>query len=240
MQYSEMREYPKVPGYYSDVYRAQIPPSRENWGGISGKSLTTYIYVTHAVFCLNFRWKQLFSKQRLQYQHQNLTWNSQHWTPTTTTRYTFQNFKFIFPALIIPLLPLEPTIKQLPPEHIVNYKSEKENPPHIQEKMAQDLKHSKEHMATTKTENETKKIKPKKPEHYPAVAAYKMADGYEPQDGVAETPSGAILSLTLGLIITCVMAVLIGCRLRIVRRRMRKCGKSYAHDADYLVNGMYL
>lgn len=111
--------------------------------------------------------------------------------------------------------------------------------------MAQDLKHSKEHMSN----NETKKTKPEKHDHpthhekteqYPAVAAFKMVDGYEPQDGVAETPSGAILSLTLGLIITCVMAVLIGCRLRVVRRKMRKCGKSYAHDADYLVNGMYL
>lgn len=37
MQYSELREYPKVPAYYSDVYRPQIPPPRENWGGISGK-----------------------------------------------------------------------------------------------------------------------------------------------------------------------------------------------------------
>lgn len=111
--------------------------------------------------------------------------------------------------------------------------------------MAQDLKHSKEHMSN----NETKKVKIEKHEHsahheksdhYPEVVAYKMVDGYELQDGVAQTPSGAILSLTLGLIITCVMAILIGCRLRVVRRRMRKCGKSYAHDADYLVNGMYL
>ena len=31
------------------------------------------------------------------------------------------------------------------------------------------------------------------------------------------------------------MAILIGCRLRVVRRRMRRGGKSYAHDADYAV-----
>lgn len=61
------------------------------------------------------------------------------------------------------------------------------------------------------------------------------------QDGEAERPGGAILSLTLGVCLTCVMAILIGCRLRVVRRRMRRGGKSpYAHDADYLVNGMYL
>ncbi|XP_023720150.1 uncharacterized protein LOC111871348 isoform X3 [Cryptotermes secundus] len=54
-------------------------------------------------------------------------------------------------------------------------------------------------------------------------------------------PSGAILSLALGLCITGIMAVLVGCRLRVVRRRLRRGGKSpYAHDADYLVNGMYL
>lgn len=43
-----------------------------------------------------------------------------------------------------------------------------------------------------------------------------------------------------GLMITCIMAVMIACRLRVVRRRTRKGGKGYAHDADYLVNGMYL
>lgn len=62
------------------------------------------------------------------------------------------------------------------------------------------------------------------------------------QDGESERPGGAILSLTLGVTLTCVMAILVGCRLRMVKRRMmRRGGKSpYAHDADYLVNGMYL
>lgn len=47
--------------------------------------------------------------------------------------------------------------------------------------------------------------------------------------------------LFAGLCITGIMAVLVGCRLRVVRRRLRRGGKSpYAHDADYLVNGMYL
>jgi hypothetical protein len=47
--------------------------------------------------------------------------------------------------------------------------------------------------------------------------------------------------LIAGLCITGIMAVLIGCRLRMVKRRLRRGGKSpYAHDADYLVNGMYL
>lgn len=52
-------------------------------------------------------------------------------------------------------------------------------------------------------------------------------------------PRGAIISLALGLTITAITATLIACRLRVVQRRGRRHGP-YAHDADYLVNGMYL
>ncbi|XP_076683225.1 uncharacterized protein LOC143376604 isoform X2 [Andrena cerasifolii] len=52
-------------------------------------------------------------------------------------------------------------------------------------------------------------------------------------------PRGAVISLALGLTITAITAALIACRLRVVRRRGRRHGP-YAHDADYLVNGMYL
>ncbi|XP_044271677.1 uncharacterized protein LOC123015787 isoform X2 [Tribolium madens] len=127
--------------------------------------------------------------------------------------------------------PKNAAYKTTSPGHSEN----KENPIHEQEKMAHELKHSKE--TTKELKIKIEKHKQAKTEHYPDVVAYKM-DG-SAEDGVPETASGAVLSLTLGLIITCVMALLIGCRLR-VRRRMRKGGKSYAHDADYLVNGMYL
>ena len=60
-------------------------------------------------------------------------------------------------------------------------------------------------------------------------------------DGQADRPGGAVLSLTLGIIVTAALAVLVGCRMRAVGRRVRRTGKSpYAHDADFLVNGMYL
>ncbi|XP_076299466.1 uncharacterized protein LOC143218263 [Lasioglossum baleicum] len=52
-------------------------------------------------------------------------------------------------------------------------------------------------------------------------------------------PRGAVISLALGLAITAITATLIVCRLRVVRRRGKRHGP-YAHDADYLVNGMYL
>ncbi|XP_043251201.1 uncharacterized protein LOC122396676 isoform X1 [Colletes gigas] len=52
-------------------------------------------------------------------------------------------------------------------------------------------------------------------------------------------PRGAVISLALGLTITAITATLIACRLQVVRRRGRRHGP-YAHDPDYLVNGMYL
>lgn len=62
-------------------------------------------------------------------------------------------------------------------------------------------------------------------------------------DGRSDRPSGAVVSLTLGSILTVILAVFIGCRMRRVRRFSRhrngKGGK-YEHDADFLVNGMYL
>ncbi|KAG7199573.1 hypothetical protein KM043_014180 [Ampulex compressa] len=53
-------------------------------------------------------------------------------------------------------------------------------------------------------------------------------------------PKGAVISLALGLTATAITAALIACRLRVVRRRGKRGHGPYAHDADYLVNGMYL
>ncbi|XP_050423901.1 uncharacterized protein LOC126835389 isoform X2 [Adelges cooleyi] len=60
-------------------------------------------------------------------------------------------------------------------------------------------------------------------------------------DGYAIIPNGAFISLTLGIIATSLMILVISCRLRIMRNRYRKGSKqSYSHDADFLINGMYL
>lgn len=60
--------------------------------------------------------------------------------------------------------------------------------------------------------------------------------------GVGQESGSAVLALTLGLCITGLLLVLVGCRLRLARHRLtRRGGRSaLAHDADYLVNGMYL
>ncbi|XP_050538081.1 uncharacterized protein LOC126903714 [Daktulosphaira vitifoliae] len=60
-------------------------------------------------------------------------------------------------------------------------------------------------------------------------------------DGYAIIPNGAFISLILGITATSIMIIVVTCRLRLLRNRSRKGIKhSYAHDADFLINGMYL
>lgn len=44
-----------------------------------------------------------------------------------------------------------------------------------------------------------------------------------------------------GLSVTAVLVLLVGCRLRSLKRHLRTRGRGgHTRDADYLVNGMYL
>ncbi|KAF6735850.1 Low-density lipoprotein receptor-related protein 11 [Oryzias melastigma] len=52
--------------------------------------------------------------------------------------------------------------------------------------------------------------------------------------------SGAILPLALGLLITALLLLMIGCRLRLVRHRTKKARPLTTEESDYLINGMYL
>ncbi|KAG9347460.1 hypothetical protein JZ751_005027 [Albula glossodonta] len=52
--------------------------------------------------------------------------------------------------------------------------------------------------------------------------------------------SGAILPLTLGLIITALLLLMVGCRLRLVRHKLKKARPITSEESDYLINGMYL
>ncbi|KAM6914968.1 low-density lipoprotein receptor-related protein 11 [Xenentodon cancila] len=52
--------------------------------------------------------------------------------------------------------------------------------------------------------------------------------------------SGAILPLALGLLITALLLLMIGCRLRLVRHKMKKARPLTTEESDYLINGMYL
>lgn len=51
---------------------------------------------------------------------------------------------------------------------------------------------------------------------------------------------GPIVALALGLAITLMLLIIVGCRLRTVKRRLRKGRALHSNEADYLINGMYL
>jgi len=53
--------------------------------------------------------------------------------------------------------------------------------------------------------------------------------------------NSAVIALTLGLCICAMLVGLVGCRMKSIKRRIaRRGGRSLTHDADYLVNRMYL
>ncbi|XP_066555209.1 low-density lipoprotein receptor-related protein 11 isoform X2 [Amia ocellicauda] len=52
--------------------------------------------------------------------------------------------------------------------------------------------------------------------------------------------SGAVLPLALGLAITALLLLMVACRLRLVRQKLKKARPITSEESDYLINGMYL
>lgn len=77
-------------------------------------------------------------------------------------------------------------------------------------------------------------------EHQIAMIRHDLQAEFSDHDGEADRPSGAFVSLCFGILIAIGLLMVIGCRTTTVRKRIRRGGKGYAHDADFLVNGMYL
>lgn len=67
-----------------------------------------------------------------------------------------------------------------------------------------------------------------------------VAELYESSSTHAHEANSAILALVVGVTVAFLLIVLLACRLKTLRRRMSRKGRGLAHDADYLVNGMYL
>nr|XP_033795805.1 low-density lipoprotein receptor-related protein 11 isoform X2 [Geotrypetes seraphini] len=61
------------------------------------------------------------------------------------------------------------------------------------------------------------------------------------QDGGHPVPeAGAVLPLALGLAITALLLLMVACRLRLVRQKLKKARPISSEASDYLINGMYL
>ncbi|XP_059569935.1 low-density lipoprotein receptor-related protein 11 isoform X3 [Alligator mississippiensis] len=52
--------------------------------------------------------------------------------------------------------------------------------------------------------------------------------------------TGAVLPLALGLAITALLLLMVTCRLRLVRQKLKKARPIISEESDYLINGMYL
>ena len=62
----------------------------------------------------------------------------------------------------------------------------------------------------------------------------------EKVESYTDGSQGPIVALALGLAITLILLIFVGCRLRTVKRRLRKGRALHSNEADYLINGMYL
>ncbi|XP_069708258.1 low-density lipoprotein receptor-related protein 11 [Phaenicophaeus curvirostris] len=59
-------------------------------------------------------------------------------------------------------------------------------------------------------------------------------------DGHLVPETGAVLPLALGLAITALLLLMVACRLRLVRQKLKKARPITSEESDYLINGMYL
>ncbi|KAL3052236.1 hypothetical protein OYC64_004895 [Pagothenia borchgrevinki] len=88
---------------------------------------------------------------------------------------------------------------------------------------------------TKPTEIAAPKVSQSQPESsFPISKPFPVRGGHPPPE------SGAILPLALGLIITSLLLLMIGCRLRLVRHKIKKTRPLTTEESDYLINGMYL
>lgn len=56
----------------------------------------------------------------------------------------------------------------------------------------------------------------------------------------AKSDRGAVVALGLGLAVTAILLLFVGCRLRNMKRKLRRGRPMNSNEADYLINGMYL
>lgn len=115
---------------------------------------------------------------------------------------------------------------------------------HQQHGIQSEKEHSVEHKQTWESHSEEAPFVHQQYRLIQSHLALEMRD----HDGYADRPSGALLSLLLGLLITAVLAVMVTCRLRSWKHRPIRRMMSTKDDQDddgceeteVIVNGMYL
>lgn len=89
-------------------------------------------------------------------------------------------------------------------------------------------------LVTKQTQTASPKASPTQIESEKAISKPLIRGGHPAPE------SGAILPLALGILITALLLLMIGCRLRLVRHKLKKARPLTTEESDYLINGMYL
>lgn len=80
----------------------------------------------------------------------------------------------------------------------------------------------------------------KKPVQTASAHQHYSPDTVSDHEGLSDHPPATLMLLVIGMGLSTLLMGLLICRERHSRRRLRRGKSSFAHDADYLVNGMYL
>ncbi|EGV97151.1 Low-density lipoprotein receptor-related protein 11 [Cricetulus griseus] len=88
--------------------------------------------------------------------------------------------------------------------------------------------------------------KPQKvtPHNQPAIVPHSEkrvhSTQWAPESQIFPIMPGAVLPLALGLAITALLLLMVTCRLRLVKQKLKKARPITSEESDYLINGMYL
>ncbi|XP_049645307.1 low-density lipoprotein receptor-related protein 11 isoform X2 [Suncus etruscus] len=81
---------------------------------------------------------------------------------------------------------------------------------------------------------------PKQPPALPDTERRNHSTFWSSGTQIRPVTSGAVLPLALGLAITALLLLLVACRLRLVKQKLKKARPITSEESDYLINGMYL
>ncbi|KAF7487606.1 hypothetical protein SSS_08672 [Sarcoptes scabiei] len=74
----------------------------------------------------------------------------------------------------------------------------------------------------------------------PSLVAISYMHDNVAQSGNGRETNSAVIALTLGLLITSLLIAIVVYRMKSLKKRIARRGRSLVHDVDYLINGMYL
>ena len=97
---------------------------------------------------------------------------------------------------------------------------------------------------TTTSKNpkdDIKKDEPSSDKNYKGQDIVTTTQTPEIIEKIIDPEAGAVLPLAIGLAVTACVLLMVACRVRIMKRKLRRRGKPLTMDeSDYLINGMYL